>query len=553
MKGSPMLLVPKLIIGGILLGFGLLSFGFPATVDIDNAIPRQKISGFGATHLSLVYGINDVLTSSQRMRMIQAVYGKVRLNLGNVEGSLLESPGDYSLRSNDNADPDVMLWSGFQKDYSVNIKNKLIDLARPLGFTDFSLAQKINVRWASPWLNTLKASNYAGYLAETAEQVAAGAMYNRDSLGMTTPYIMLFNEPLNGNSELQGSVTDMVNIIKAAGARLRKEGFATTKFIVPNSEKVENAIAEVQAILADSVARSYVGVLGYHCYPYGSNYASVPKILATSGQGTPVADEIAKRNQLSMLARQYDLPLWMTEVSHSEVGYNSFDALRGRAIHIHDEFLYAGASAYFGMNNMWDETSQQMHFGNNNLFDEGDGIALFQNSKDSVHITSMGYAIGHYARWISSGAVMLPANSSDNKIQVSAFRDNAKGKMVLVVINNNTTTQSIDFRFQNLSLATNGIPQGEQSTAGAYWNPITPIGPEAGGLWKITVPGLSVTSLSVGIAGVNAIQKKKYPISNPQHRVPGLEGPWIYPNGRRGYGSISMTKYLPVLGAPQKP
>jgi O-glycosyl hydrolase len=299
-----------------------------------------------------------------------------------------------------------------------------------------------------------------------------------------------------------------VNIIKTAGARLRKEGFPTLKFVVPNSETVSAALAETQAILEDSVARQYVGVIGYHPYPYGSQYASVPNILAASGQGNPNADEITVRNQLGTLARKYNIPVWMTEVSHGEVAYNSFDGLRGRAIHIHDELLYAGASAYFGMNNMWDETAHAEHFGSGTVFDETEVIALIENSKDSVHLTGIAYAIGHYARWFKKGAILLTSTSSDARIQVSAFRDDARGNFVMVLINNNSSAQNVTVNVNGLNLDTTQGFKGEQSTASRYWQPL------AGPLqlpWAVNLPALSVTSLSVHIqGGVVPILKFQY-------------------------------------------
>jgi hypothetical protein len=36
--------------------------------------------------------------------------------------------------------------------------------------------------------------------------------------------------------------------------------------------------------------------------------------------------------------------------------------VRGRAIQIHDELVYADAAAFFGMNAMWDTTSHAQHY-----------------------------------------------------------------------------------------------------------------------------------------------------------------------------------------------
>jgi hypothetical protein len=108
----------------------------------------------------------------------------------------------------------------------------------------------------------------------------------------------------------------------------------------PDVKSLETA----RAILDDPEARRYVGAIGYHAYPYGSEYCSIRRILADSGRGRPPAARVRARNDLRDLARHYGLQTWMTEISHGEAG--AFDSLRGRAIHIHDEMIYANASSY---------------------------------------------------------------------------------------------------------------------------------------------------------------------------------------------------------------
>jgi O-glycosyl hydrolase len=467
---------------------------------IDNTREHQTMEGFGATHLPLVYqGTGDTLSPKLRSQAIDVVYNQVGITMGNLEGALLESPDDWNARRNDNDDPFKINWSGFQTFNADTMKTKVVDVAQPLGFDNYFLAQKINVRWASPWLDSIRQNNYDRYLDEAAEQVAAGQVYWYDVYGIVPRYQMLFNEPLSGNGELlNGAVQDVVDIIKRAGARLRSEGFSTIKFVVPNEETEEISLSSATAILADPQARQYVGAIGYHPYPYGSVYASIPRILHTSGMGRPDQDRIVVRNNLRDLGKQYGIPVWMTEVSHGEVDSRSFDACRGRAIHIHDELVYADAAAYFGMNNMWDTISQQLHFGNSNLFSEEDTIVLIDNDTETVHTTGMGYAIGHYARWIERGAVRTEAISSDPLLLVTAFRQTSQRRIVLVIINNASAEKSINIKVNAVRLE--GNLTGEQSTAAAYWQPIRPFAPTAPTSFMLTVPAQSVTTI-VGQVG----------------------------------------------------
>ena len=453
------------------------------------------MDGFGATHLPLVYeSMGDVLTPKLRSEAIDAVYRQVRLNLGGLDGALLESPGNYEQRANDNDDPLTINWNGFQTFSADAIYSNVVVQAAPLGFTDYSLSQKINIRWASPWLENIRSTNYPLYLEEAAEQVVAQAEYWRDQHGSLPPYIVLFNEPLSGNGELlSGDTKEVIDLIKTASSRLEQEGFADVKFIVTNEETPAKSLEVATAILADAEARKYVGVIGYHAYPYDSIYSSVPNILNTSGVGVPDAEAVAVRKQLQLLSEEYGVPMWMTEVSHGDVDPLSYEDFRGRAIHIHDELVYANASAYFGMNNMWDTTSQQLHFGDKNLFDysnEGN-IVLIDDDEQKVYITGMGYAIGHYARWIKPGYVRVEAVSEDPLLQITAFISPNSSQLILVLINNNMFPREINLNLKSAELA--GDVSGEQSTPDQYWSPVAGIETLSGGS-AVTLPAESVTT-----------------------------------------------------------
>src|SRR5262249_40357375 len=148
----------------------------------------------------------------------------------------------------------------------------------------------------------------------------------RDTYQVVPQLQMLFNEPTSGNVELwNGTIQDVVDITKSAGARLRQEGFGSILFVAPSEETEEASLEGAAPIPAASEAAQYIGAIGYHTYPYGSIYSSIPNLLATSGAGQPDAGRIAVRAQLRDLAKQHGLPLYMTEVSHGYVDPRSFD------------------------------------------------------------------------------------------------------------------------------------------------------------------------------------------------------------------------------------
>lgn len=470
-------------------------------VSVNISVTYQTIDGFGATHNSLVYeGIGDVLGPVLREKAIEAAYQQVGLSLGNLEGALLESPGNYEQRSNDNDNANAFNWDGFQTFWADAVKSNVLDLAEPFGFNGYYLNQKVNIRWASPWLADLRSSDYPRYLEEAAEQIAAGSIYWRDQYGITPRYVLLFNEPLSGNAELlEGSVQEVVDLVKAAGARLEREGFGEVKFVLPNEESVGISLETATAVLSDPEARKYAGAIGYHTYPYGMLYASIPGILSTSGAGQPNPGAIAEREQLRQLSQQYGLPVWMTEVSHGDVSPVSYDDFRGRAIHIHDEMVYANASGYFGMNNMWDTVSQEMHFGNKNLLDSSNegNVILIDTDQQIVYITGMGYAIGHYARWIKPGSIRVEATSGDPLLQVSAFRTAEPDRLVLVLINNDSAPKEIQVDAGGAKLY--GAVSGEQSTMSGYWTPVQEFPATSPTGFETTLPPESVTTLALSL------------------------------------------------------
>ena len=472
----------------------------PDQVQVDVSVRYQTIDGFGATQISLEYqGNPNTLSPELRAEAVEAVYGQVGLNLGNLEGALLESPGSYDQRSNDNSDPNEIDWAGFQTFSADAIQSSLLALAEPLGFDGYYVGQRVNIRWASPWLSELRSTDYDRYLEEAVEQVAAGIIYWRDQYGVVPRYIMPFNEPLSGNDELQSdSVQEVVDLVKAIGLRLEREGFNDVRFVLPNEETVSGTLEIASAILSDPAARKYAGPIGYHSYPYGSTYASIPNILSTSGTGAPDANAVEIRDQLRRLSQQYRLPVWMTEVSHGDVDPLSYDSFRGRAIHIHDELVYANASAYFGMTNMWDTYSQEAHFGNRDIFSGEGTIVLIDNDQQKVYITGMGYAIGHYARWIEPGAVRVEALSGDPLLQITAFISPDSDQLILVLINNNTASKEISVDLKSAELA--GSISGEQSVPGQYWNPVSEFGTTSVTGFEAALPAESVTTLVLPLA-----------------------------------------------------
>jgi len=494
-----------------LLAATLLTATFASAADVEIRVEgqngRQLYEGFGATTLSLVHAgqLGDSLGEQLRPKVLQTLYGQVKLNMGNLSIGLLESPGGWDQRSNDNDDPTVINWSGFDTFQADSMWRSVVKPSVQYGLDNYSLEAKINWNWGSPWLRELYRIDREKCLDECAEQVEAAVTYWQKIAGSVPPYVHLFNEPTSGNHEIVDADAEMVrDIVKRTGDRLRAAGFGKLKFVVPNEETVERSRAVAKVILEDADARKYVAAVGYHVYPYGSSYAAVPRILAASGSGRPDSGSLAERGQLRDLCRHYGVPVWMTEVSHAEIDPRSFDHLRGRAIHIHDEMVHADASAFYGMNAMWDKKTHAEHFAGRGGEDpagyltEEDTIVLADNDTGSVLITGMGYAIVHYARWLNRGAMRVEASSDDELVLVTAFKDTKARRVVLVIVNNASDDRALNITFSDLRVE--GQLTGEQSSAHARWQAWEPVPVESPGKLRAVVRGMSVTTLCAALA-----------------------------------------------------
>ncbi len=497
----------------------LLLFGASAHADvavtIDNSKPHQTMQGFGATTISLVFNATDNVPAALRTQAIDALYNQVKLNMGNLEVEPFEAPAsNVYAPANDDGSPTT--FGAFNWIQSDNMMQKVVTPGAAFGFDHFWIGPVVSSGFALSWAPALRTSNYQRYLDEIAEHVAAAAIHWRDTYGVTPDYMQLFNEPLSGNGELAGgSVAEIIDIIKRAGDRLRAEGFATMKFVVTAEETEAISLRDAQMIMADADARKYVGAIAYHPYPYGSTYASVPNILTTSGAGMPAADKVMVRNQLRDLGAQYGIPVMMVEVSHSDLPFTSFDGVRGRAIQIHDELTYADAAAFFGMNAMWDSVTHAQHYQGRpdpGFYTETDTVVLIDVEMNKVVISPMGRAIGHYARWIKRGAVRVEATSDDPLVQVTAFRDDAQGRVVLVAINNSAGARTLAVSTMNAPTL-GGALAGERSTAASAWESFTAT--TTGNGWSVDLPPQSVTSMAGSIPAANPDGAQNPPGDDP--------------------------------------
>jgi O-glycosyl hydrolase len=512
------------------------------SVQVDNGISHQVISGWG-TEFTKSYEPD----AGQIATILSLVYGQLHLNLGQA-GQLLEAPvPDFTQTRDSDPDPFTINWNGFQgwqeqdmHDNWINAPSTIQDAggnfltAKQLGFTDYMLGSSFpNVRWENPWLDPIRRSDPATYRDKVAREVLAYELYYQTNYGETPPLFQFGNEELTGNHALfaggtqdtypGGPTQEMVDLIKTAGQRLADNGFGAVQFLVGSEETESASLNLATAVLADPQARPYVGAIGYHEYPYGSEYSSLARVLQDSGTGNPPHDGIQVRNRLRDVGQQYGLPVWLTEVSHGNVGglsSDSFDSLRARAIEIHDNLVYADMSGYFFQGAYWDTVLQYQHFGTLLTLpqlqaEDGDAFVVLGDPTTNTWQLTMGaHALGHYSRWVQPGDVRLEAGSDEPLVQVTAFHDGAANADSFVLINNSSQDQEVTLTVAGATFA--GDLSGEQSTAGALWNPLSGITPTDQTHVTVWLPAQSVTSLlaPLGSAGESdAAREGRIPMS----------------------------------------
>lgn len=468
-------------------------------IKVDAAKTHQTIEGFGATTTPLVGPDGSPLPPELRKKMLEAAYGQVKLTMGNLEMSPSEKSAEGRLQ-NDNDDAKTIHWPGFDLGRAEAMKKYVVDPAAALGLTNYALA-KVTWRYQAPWLKDLFEKDREHALDEAAEQAEVSVRHWQKMTGAAPRLLHLLNEPSSGNKELMpADAVAIRDLVKRVGSRLRAAGFKDVMLVVPSEETVVHSTKVARIILEAPEARQYVAAVGYHCYPHSSPYADIAKVLAASGSGAPDARSIRERRELRDLCRQYKVPAWMTEICDHKEEPRVFEHLRARAIHIHDEMVYTDAAAFYGMNTFCDKAGHEAHYAGRKhtpYLSQQDSIVLADNDTGEVTISGMGRAIGHYARWLSRGAIRLEATSGDPLVQVTAFRDDKTKRLVLVVINNAAEAKTVNVTLSGLTVK--GPVVGEQSTEKAYWQTLKESGLGGPDRMRIDVPALSVTSLAAAL------------------------------------------------------
>ncbi len=248
----------------------------------------------------------------------------------------------------------------------------------------------------------------------------------------------------------------MRQVVRKLGPRMRAEGFKTM-LVVPDDENPDSAHERATAILADPVARRYVGALAYHIY-----------------KGDP--DGWVRMREL---AARYQLPVWMTE--YASGNYRDWDASLDWAIRMHTLLTAGGVSAVdylWGFFGKWVRTDTLISMD----FDGGSYRGF--TPMPTYWIT------GQYSRFVRPGYVRVGAKvTSAEGVLVSAYT----GSKRVIVVATNPGSATRRLRVAVAGGVLRGAVKPVRSSATEQWRTLGPL-TLRGGSFTATLPPGSITT-----------------------------------------------------------
>ena len=369
-------------------------------ISVDAATTYQRIDGFGGS------AANEselrAMPEPDRSEVLDLVFGDLAPSVVRIKPRPAMEP------VNDDADPAHRNAAGF-----VRPDDHLWQLAEIFARGNHPLL--IGALWTPPaWMKTTNQECCGGTLragmeAELAEFFSVYLSYLEEA-GHPLDSLSIQNEPEAASPWDANTYTPprMGNALDAVAQRIVADGHAT------RLHGPDNAIANfvpvyLPALLAKPAVRSLFDAVGFHLY--GQTF--YPDSSTVAADVAPVAG-----------AAPADTPLWMTEFSNTTFeGYGSHDEGVWQAELIH-ESLVNGVSMYV----MW------------NLYRPGGPgeAAIVIPTTPGAHgytVTPKYWTLRQYAKYVRAGATRVEASSADADLLVTAFRDDAAGKLVAVAIN----------------------------------------------------------------------------------------------------------------------
>jgi glucuronoarabinoxylan endo-1,4-beta-xylanase len=423
-----LIVAAALVAGGALAAVTAIPASATSVATINGAVTYQRIAGFGSSE---AFGqAEDIMNApaATQQQALNLLYSPVsgagltilRNEVGADPGSTIEptapsgpgaAPSYVSLQSIDSDMGQLWLAQTIRAEYGVR------DV-----FAD---------AWTAPaYMKTNDSTSNGGTLCGVAgatcasgnwEQAYASFLvqYARDyaRAGIPLSYIGFENEAnlapgYDGMVMTPAQTADFAPVI---GRALARSGLPT-RLECCAAEGWDYATQYATAIEADPAALRYVSLFTSHGYTEWPTFA-VPG---------------------------WTKPVWETEWSTFENWDPAWDDGTDAsgftwAQHIYTGLTSANLSAFL----YWWGSSEPTF--------NGDNESLIQINGTTVAASGRLWALANYSRFVRPGAVRIGATTTDTGLDLTAFR-NRNGSVAIVVLNTNTSADTVSFSLQNLRL-----------------------------------------------------------------------------------------------------
>lgn len=328
---------------------------------------------------------------------------------------------------------------------------------------------------------------------EFAEYLLAYVKKVKEATGVDIYAISIQNEPLFPNP-FESNVMmpdEYADVLAVVGSRFEQEGLGTLFFGPEHMGEyfwVPGNKMYVDEILNDNTVKKHLDIYAVHSYVDGvaADYGSA--------QGWT--------NLYGNISLIHDKPLWMTETSDFDLEGFDLGFKMAKSLHLALKFGHISGWVYWYM-----------------------AEAVIENNQ----LTSLGYAFKNYYHYILPGSKRIKAESSDDQVLVTAYKN--QGRMTLVLINNATSKKEISLDFT-----------GGKSPEHFYqFNTTDKLNCAFGGRRDnnyFSLPARSVVTLAYGIGAPTHLEQGELP--GESNKI------WYLPQQNQLFLTFSNSKYEKV-------
>ncbi len=383
-------------------------------ITVDETKTLQTIEGFGAA----LTGSSAVLLNTKQ-EALETLFGDqgIRLNYGRLTVGASDFNKNQSYTYNDTDGSEDLTLSNFSITMDRMEDNPVIPVAKAIMAINPSYRFMASP-WSPPaWMKTNKALNgggldpkyydvYADYLIKYIEE------YKNEGIPINA--VTVQNEPLHETSSYPSMKMTAAAQTTFIGQYLGPKLAATdleTKIIAYDHNYLEAADPEYpMTVLGDVEASKYTNAVGYHAY---------------AGEVGDVADLISKFPNAE---------IYFTEQSGIQNDNTSFEGeLKWFMQNVFIGMLRQGAKSILLWNLALDESAGPKNGGCKNCR----GVLKLTRSGAIIKNVEY-YMLGHFSKYVDTGAQVIATNSLPSAIENVAFR-NPDGSKVLVVFNSSGT------------------------------------------------------------------------------------------------------------------